>query len=168
MFFSSYAPLFLMFAFVNRSDGTIWLTLVILSGVSLAALATVMTLKLKEKGPRLVVKHARPTDGEVLAYIATYLLPFLGLDLTNGEDVALLVGFLAVLMIVYINSNMLFVNPALSLAGFRAFEVEDAGGHVYSVITKRSDFEIGAVIRPAQVTRYIRLEGKGHDAKADA
>lgn len=112
----------------------------------------------RREGTRLAVAHARPQDGEVLAYIATYLIPFLGLDLSKRDDVVVFCGFLLVLMVVYINSSMLFVNPLLSIAGYHSFDVEDPDGHSYTLIARRRDLEPGVALRPAQINRYIRLE----------
>jgi hypothetical protein len=158
MFLSSYAPLFLLLAYSNRTCRAVWIVLVAAALVSVVGLAIVLVARRNDQGPRLTVQHSRPKDGEVLAYIATYLVPFLGLNLGDGDDLVLFCGFLVVLGIVYINSNMLFVNPLLSLSGFHTFEVSDPEGHEYSVITRRRDFNPGEVIRPSQVDRYVRVE----------
>ncbi len=151
-------PLFGLLAYTNRGCATAWKTLAAVAVVSSAGLLVVMLANLREQGPRLEVKHSQPQDGDVLAYIATYLIPFLGVDLTDETDVVLFVGFLAVLMVVYINSNMLLVNPLLTIVGYHTFEITDADGHTYTVITRRKAFEPDETIRPAQITRYLRLE----------
>lgn len=163
MFLSSYAPLFALLAFTNRHVTGAW---EILAGVSIAALlglGLVMLVNRNERGPRLTVAHAKPQDGDVMAYIATYLIPFLSLDLGKTDDIVVLCGFLLVLMIVYINSSMLFVNPILSLARYHSFEIEDPDGHVYALFTRRTDLEPGTDLRPAQISRYLRVEVR-HDS----
>lgn len=158
LFLSSYAPLFALLAYTNRGSATTFWTLVVVTAVSVAALIVVMLIQRDEQGPVLRIAHARPKDGDVLAYTATYLVPFLGVNLTKGDGIVVFVGFLLVLGIVYINSNMLFVNPLLSLAGYHTFDVTDPQGHEYSLITKREGLDPGTEIRPAHVSRYIRLE----------
>src|ERR1700733_14389415 len=122
MFFSSYSPLFALLAFTNRHVSGAWEILAGVSAASLVGLAAVMAANRNQRGPRLTVAHAKPQDGDVMAYIATYLIPFLSIDLGKADDIVVLGAFLAVLMIVYINSSMLFVNPILTLAGYHAFE----------------------------------------------
>src|SRR5688500_9244615 len=100
MFLSSYAPLFLLLAYANRSCAWTWGTLVIIASASVLGLVLVLVEKRGERGPELKVAHSKPQEGEVLAYVATYLIPFLGLDLTNGNEVVLFCGFMAVLMLV--------------------------------------------------------------------
>lgn len=158
MFLSSYSPLFALLAYTNRHVHYAWAILAAVSLLSLLGLAVVMLSKRNERGPRLVIEHVRPQDGDVLAYIATYLIPFLGLDLSKRDDVVVLCAFLVVLMLVYVNSSMLFVNPVLSVAGYHSFEVEDPDGHTYALLARRADLEPGSVLHPAQVTRYLRVE----------
>lgn len=158
MFLSSYSPLFGLLAYTNHETPWAYRILCAVAALSALGLVAVMLANRNERGPRLTVAHSRPQDGEVLAYIATYLIPFLALDLSKTEDIVTLCVFLGVLMIVYINSSMLFVNPLLSIVGYRSFEVEDPDGHAYTLIARRLDLEPGAVLRPAQINRYIRVE----------
>jgi hypothetical protein len=158
LFFSSYAPLFALLAYRNRRASGVWEVLTAITVLSVLALITVMNSKRGERGPRLQVRHSRPKDGDVLAYTATYLVPFLGLDLAKVDDVVTLCGFLLVLGIVYVNSDMLFVNPLLSLARYHSFWVTDQDGHEYSLITRRTHLDPDQTIHPAQVGRYVRIE----------
>jgi hypothetical protein len=158
LFLSSFSPLFALMAFVNRCTPlAVWLLLGA-CGVGIVGLLAVMLVLRSEAGIDIVVKRAIPMDGEVLSYIAAYLIPFLGIDLTKTNDVVLFCGFLVVLCIVYINSNMLFVNPLLSLAGFHTFEITDPRENVYTVLTRQRDFPIGGTISPAQVDRHLRVD----------
>src|SRR3954465_3194153 len=125
LFLSSYAPLFALLAWTNRGTTWVWLTLLIVAGLSVGALAVVFRSKAGDVGPRLVVARSTPDEGEVMAYLSTYLLPFLGLDLSSATGIVVFVGFLLVVGVVYVNSNMLFVNPLLSLAGYHTFRVVD-------------------------------------------
>lgn len=158
MFLSSYSPLFALLAYTNRHVHGALPILGAVAFLSLLGLAAVMYGARDERGPRLVVAHAKPQDGDVLAYIATYLIPFLGLDLSKHDDIVVLCVFLLVLMLVYVNSSMIFVNPILSVAGYHSFEIEDPDGHTYALLSRRDDVEPGTVLRPAQITRYLRVE----------
>ena len=158
MFLSSYAPLFAILAYTNHETTWAFRILVAVAAVSVLLLAAVLLSHVNDQGPRLVVAHSRPQDGDVLAYVATYLIPFFGLNLAHRHQAIAFAGFMVVLMFVYINSNMLFVNPLLSVAGYHAFEVEDPDGHTYVLIAHRKDVLPGETLRPSQITRYLRLE----------
>jgi len=158
LFGSSYAPLFALLAYKNRNSQAVWITLGAISLVSLIGLLVVMLGKAGEQGTSLTVKHSRPKDGDVLAYTATYLVPFLSVDLTKAEGIIILGGFLFVLGVVYVNSDMLFVNPVLSLFRYHSFWITDQSDHEYSLITKRTEIVPGETICPAKVGIYVRLE----------
>src|SRR2546423_103348 len=151
MFFSSYAPLFGLLAYKNRSCGVTEEILIGVAVLSVGGLIVVMLSKRSDTGTEIEVAHSTPKDGDVLAYIATYLVPFLSVNLTKTDDVVLFSGFLLVLMIVYINSNMLFVNPLLSIAGYHSFTITDPDGHEYSLIARRKDLDPDIKITPAEI-----------------
>lgn len=160
LFLSSYSPLFAILAYKNRHCDTIWIVLGALTLVSLLFLWLVMHAKRNEKGPPLTVKHSRPKDGDVLAYTATYLVPFLSVDLTTTEGIVILAGFLLVLGVVYVNSDMLFVNPILNLCRYHSFWITDEHDHEFSLITRRVELDKDTIITPAKVGKYVRLEVK--------
>lgn len=160
LFLSSYSPLFVILAYKSRKDDDVWHALALIAVLSLIALLIVMLAKRDEKGPELKVERSRPKDGDVLAYTATYLVPFLSVDLTQTEGVVILASFLFVLGVVYVNSDMLFVNPALNLFGYHSFWVTDEHGHEFSLITRRTELDKGTTIQPAKVGKYVRLEVK--------
>jgi hypothetical protein len=158
MFLSSYSPLFGVLAFTARRQPLVWVSLVAVSAVALLGLLVVLLVLRGAPGPPLVVQHSKPQDSEVMAYIASYLIPFFGLDLSSTSGVATFGTFLLVLGAVYVNSSLLFINPVLSCARFRSFEVEDHDGHTYALLTRRRDVLPGTTIHPAQITRFIRVE----------
>jgi Kiwa protein KwaB-like len=96
LFMSSYAPLLALLAWTNRGDAWAWRGLAIASVLPIAALVIGFVSKRHERGPRLVVANSSPDDGDVMAYVATYLLPFLGLDLSKATEIVVFTGFLLV------------------------------------------------------------------------
>jgi hypothetical protein len=72
-----------------------------------------------------------------MSYIVTYIIPFLAVPFNGWEQgIALLIFFL-VLCILYVNSNMVHINPMLNLAGYRLYEITLDDGAVHSLITRR-------------------------------
>jgi hypothetical protein len=147
-------------AFESRNTPIALWTLVCGCLVGILGLLAVMNSLAEESGPKIVVHRAEPKDSEVLSYIAVYLIPFLGIDLTELNDVVLFGSFLVVLGVVYVNSNMLFTNPLLSLIGFHTFEIRDREDHSFTVLTRRRDFAEDITIEPAQIDRYLRVEAR--------
>ena len=158
MFGSSYAPLFGLLAYTNQSTTWAYRLLGAAAILSVIMLIAVMVSHRQDRGPELVVAHARPQDADVLAYIASYLIPFFALDLSHRHQAIAFGTFLLVLMLVYVNSSMIFVNPLLTIVGYHTFEIEDTDGNTYALIAHRHDVLPGAKLRPSQITRYLRLE----------
>ena len=63
-------------------------------------------------------------DSEVMGYIASYLIPFASLQLDKNRNILAMVIFLLVLAVIYVNSNMVYINPVLSFCGYRIYEIE--------------------------------------------
>jgi hypothetical protein len=158
MFLSSFSPLFVLMAYENRDALSAAIPLLAATGIGLLGLAVVMWQLRAQSGPQIKVRDSFPLEGEVLAYIAVYLVPFLNVDLAQRESAIAFVFFLFILCVVYVNSNMLFVNPVLSLRGYHSFEVIDKDGHKYALISRTRGLDPGTIIKPAHVDRYLRVD----------
>lgn len=104
--------------------------------------------------PTAVVSvQTRSRDAEVLAFMATYLLPLLPalMDNTVGGIVTACVTLLFV-GIVYIRSDLYYLNPTLTLWGYRLFEITCDDGHVERMLTRHID-----VVRQRGSVRARRL-----------
>jgi len=69
----------------------------------------------------LVTVHER--GGEVAGYLAAYLLPFLG-GVAEGWDWAAYAVFFVVLLAVFMQSDLILLNPTLYVVGWRVFSGE--------------------------------------------
>ncbi len=61
-------------------------------------------------------------DGEILAYIFTYILPFLGFP--SEKIIPIAIFLLIIIGILYIKSEMIGINPILSLIGYHIIKIE--------------------------------------------
>jgi hypothetical protein len=141
------------------------LVCVCLLGVT--GLVVVMASLGSEGESPIEVRKVVPKEGEVLSYIAVYLVPFLGLDLSKSDDVVAFCVFLAVLGVIYVNSNMLFVNPLLSIVGYHTYEIEDPRENVFTVLTRQRNLYDGVTITPAQVDPYLRVDPTWRRERSD-
>ena len=165
LFLSSYAPLFALLAFINRKSTVALFILVGVSLMSLGALAVVMLAKRSEQGTVAARRTARPKDGDVLGVRGDLPRPVPGRRPQRPDGVVVFAGLpVVVLGIVYINSNMLFVNPVLSLCGYHMLTSPTP-----TITSTRSSRgarpRSGIEIRPAQVGRYVRLEVRRSSAR---
>jgi len=137
LFLGSYTPLFVLLALLewdNAIFGALKIATLSVNILPLAflALATVgiiatvsfllvaRTLSPTSITPKIVDSHMQ----ETLAYLITYLIPFVGFEFTDIPGVIanallfLIIGFL------YIQSNMIYLNPTLALMGFRVYRIQ--------------------------------------------
>jgi len=97
-------------------------------------------------------------DGDTMSYIVTYLLPFLAVKLNDVTDAASLGIVLLVIAILYVNSNMIYTNPVLNIAGYHIFEIQDSDGKTTALICKRAYVRTGSEIDVITVGDYVMLE----------
>jgi len=72
-----------------------------------------------------------------MAYIVTYIIPFLAIPFSGWKEGVALTIFFIVLGILYVNSNMIHINPMLNLFGYHLYEVTLEDGDVQSLVTRR-------------------------------
>ena len=124
LFVSSYFPLALIFCILLWEKHLLWAVLILLVGISGVIILLLYFLLIV---PRRQVSHESIAsldrhDGDVLSYVTSYLLPFVTFDLTSSQVWAVLV-FFAVLLIIYVNSNMIYINPMLNVLGYHLYEI---------------------------------------------
>ncbi len=124
LFLSSYAPLFLLVCL--RSIGTSEV-LAVASGIMFAAgvagvAVFLVTIRRKTAGCFQLLEIEN-RDPDVAAYAATYLLPFLTVFSGTWQDLTSLAGFVIILGIVYVRSRLIYVNPLLTMLGYRLWRV---------------------------------------------
>lgn len=125
LFVASYAPLALIFA-IRESDSLLplqegfsfWLPAVI-AGMGLADAYRLPRGMLGKGTIQVALFDVRDQSGQVAAYIATYLLPFLGIDLSGWRDGLAVLAYFIILFVVFVRSDLPLVNPAMYVTGWR-------------------------------------------------
>jgi hypothetical protein len=124
LFLSSYLPLFALVG--ARSAGESDIVTATCGALVLAGAAgTVLFLhsaKRKARG-RYELLDVQKRDGDVAAYAATYLLPFVTVFGGHWRDVLTLAAFIVFLGVIYVRSRLIYVNPTLALFGYHLWQV---------------------------------------------
>jgi hypothetical protein len=151
LFLSSYFPLSLIFFVILFSEhrkvaisilavgagGLLWMLLYLKRAESLSPF-------------QLKIAAFQKRDTEAMAYIVTYIIPFLAIPLHGWKEGIALSIFFIVLGILYINSNMIHINPMLNLFGYHLYEVTTEDNGVHSLLAKRS-------IRHLETIKVVKL-----------
>lgn len=123
LFLSSYLPLFLILAIKNWFDSRMVLILIFVSMYSLVWIIIINNSKEGTSESYRVIK-AKDKSHESLNYIIPYIISFIGFDLNKWQDWSALGILLLMLFMIYLNSELLYINPMLSLFNYRIYSVK--------------------------------------------
>lgn len=142
LFLSSYFPLILIFCILLVGKYPWWIpTLLLALGIASLLIMTWFFWHsrrfLAPDDPKITQFQRR--DSEVMGYIASYLVPFVTFPFDKLQQLAALLIFFLVLLIIYVNSNLVYINPILNLAGYHLYEVsiEHSSLSYYLIARKR-------------------------------
>lgn len=137
LFLSSYTPLWVLIVLQKSSLSWLYRGGVLVGALlSLCSLYVFIKRLLPRKNPiRIDIASVAPKDNEAMNYFVFYLFPFLGIDISKTVGVISLVLLILTLGALYVNSNMIYINPILSLFGYSFFEVRTEEGKIYGVIS---------------------------------
>ena len=76
-----------------------------------------------KNGQTVRVTKINNRNSEAVGYIATYIVPFLASDFTSWYECLIFVVVMALIYVIYTNSNMILINPLLSI-WYSLLEVE--------------------------------------------
>lgn len=159
LFLSSYAPLFAVFAIKQYPHShVIAYAFCGLAAVSLVVLLAFMKTASALAPMEMTVKEHASRDGDSMSYIVTYLVPFLDIKFDQIENVIGLGITFLVLGVLYVNSNMIYTNPVLNLAGFHIFDVHTTEDRPLVLITRSSFLKSNAQLRIVTLGDYAALE----------
>lgn len=164
LFLSSYIPLFMILA-VQYWRVLDWLviTVVILSGLGVLGLAVLAYLIGSTQGMDIQPTGVKRRDEAVLAYIVTYLLPFLDLQFAAPRDTVVAVILLLTVGLLYVNSRMIHVNPTLAILGIHIYEIETSSGQTHTIISKSNKLVPRETIRATELAPRIHWGSVDHD-----
>jgi hypothetical protein len=136
MFLSSYAPLFAILA-VRFTRPELVIGCASLSLIGIAAAVWIIATERAKGAAAFTVANVEDKGAEVAGYIATYLLPFVTVAEPSNADVVGYLIFLAVAAVVYVQSDMLQINPIFYVLGRRVVRITTTTEWQAYLITRR-------------------------------
>ena len=159
LFVSSFSPLLVVFALLDSfGRGAATVVCLILAVLGPVLLFVVLRVARRLDGVELVAASNRRRDADVLAYVATYLIPFFAVNAVTLRSRLAVAVFVALIALFYIRGEMYFLNPLLGVVGYRVFEVQTGDGSAVILITKRRYIGDQACLRPVPLADYIYWE----------
>lgn len=153
---SSYAPLFAILAVRFRDHGLeVACGLVAILGVANLLLLLWEVRKIQPDPHRIETVADR--GAEVAGYLATYLLPFVTVTEPSAQDLIGYALFLVVVGIVYVQSDMVQINPLLYLFRYRVSAVTTGDGWS-GVLISRGQPRPGTAVLASRLQNTLALE----------
>jgi hypothetical protein len=152
LFLSSYIPLWIILILFHWTDWGWWLVApfaALVGGV--VGLALLAHWVQTGSAAEVKVDYVERQDGDSVAYIVTYILPFLTLAITSTLEALGILALFLTIMMVYVSSDMLYVNPMLAASGWHAHSIHTAGGAEIVLISRKR------LIRRTSVLSAVRL-----------
>ena len=153
LFFSSYFPLLLIFSILLWRTQLYWAVgLLTLGMVSLLITFLYMSRRKRKGGvSQAKITGVEKRDENVVSYIASYLIPFVTFPLDKPEQIAALLVFIGVLLILYVNSNMIYINPMFNLVGYHLYEITIQSDQMSHYLIARRG------IKPDQMLYFVEI-----------
>jgi hypothetical protein len=101
------------------------------------------------------VKKSVNRTSDALNYIIAYIVTFLGFKFNTWQDYLSLTILLVIIFFIYVNSDLIFVNPLLNVIGFKIISVEVKEGGEIILITKNSTIKSDDKIFVKNITDNI-------------
>jgi hypothetical protein len=137
LFVSSYAPLFLILGIRAWDSSQPAACTFVAVGVASVILTGLLVGFVDTLGPTPVhVLKAESKSGETTGYLVTYVLPFLSLGSSSPADLVSLAVLLLTFGLVFVNSELVLVNPVLAVMRYHLFDIEVDEGQHYLVISR--------------------------------
>ena len=135
-------------------------TCLVLAALGLAGLPLVFLVARKLEPQRLKAETSQARDGDALAYIATYLVPFAATTATTGRERAALGLFVLLIAILYVRAELFYVNPFLAIGGYRLFQIATPAGASVVLISPRTFLASGTSLDARRLGDYVYWEEK--------
>jgi hypothetical protein len=75
---------------------------------------------------------------EHLTFLATYVLPFLSFNFSEGRNGLIFFLVLVIIGLIYVKTNMFYTNPTLALLGYHIYKISTSNRQNIIIITKDS------------------------------
>lgn len=128
LFFCSYFPLTLIICILQYDQWPWWVIAPIGGVFGLGSLLFTALyfrwMRRKAYVEQKKVINFTTHDDAIMSYIASYLIPFVTFPLGGWKQGVTLGIFVLLLLVIYVRSNMIYVNPVLSFLGYHLYEVE--------------------------------------------
>jgi hypothetical protein len=123
LFISAFTPLFVIWALrVWPSPGAV--IFVLLGVIGAIGAGAVIFVTHSDEGQPTQIDSVEERQSDVAAYLVTYLIPFVTAPVQTVQDWLAVTVFVSLLLVLYVTSDLISINPLLALAGLTLYRVK--------------------------------------------
>ncbi|WP_342685877.1 hypothetical protein [Methanoculleus sp. UBA291] len=166
LFLSAYLPLFFILTIKNWFNLPTFVLFVVISVYSLIWWWLIVRIARQTTKEEYRVTAATNKMKESLTYLLPYIIGFLPLNVNIWQDWAALVVLLVIVFMVYVNSDLLYVNPLLLFFSYNIYELEvykpsmgeETSTQMITLITRRKKVPRNMTLSLHKVDKATYLE----------
>jgi hypothetical protein len=159
---SAFSPLLVALALVVQPlPGLVWnVVLAVIFALPVGLLVLVLVAARSLPPERVEVRSATPRDIDVIAFMASYLVPIaIALFAVDLPRLIAMVVLLVLLAVVYVGAELFYLNPLLACFGFRLYQVvDDTTGIAVAVLTRRRGLAAGGAVDGQLIAPNLYIE----------
>lgn len=164
IFISAYAPLALLFAIRDFNIQAHWFTHSRFVAGALAG-ATISVLMLLAIFARLqgqftaTITKVEMRSNDLMNYSIPYLISFFSVDFGKAQDVLTFGLFMALLFVLTVKTQSIFINPVLAMRGYGLFavEFEESGKAKSGIVVAKDTIKAGVSCRVERLSQFLYL-----------
>ncbi|NLX77491.1 MAG: hypothetical protein GXZ01_09030 [Clostridiaceae bacterium] len=153
LFLSSYSLLFIAMTCKYGFNEFTWVFAVIAIIGFIAAIKIVST---KMKPDNREVTNVVSRNDQLPGYLVSCLFPFVGFHIIGADEFTALIFIFLIIGVLYVRTDLVYINPLLSLFGFNIYEVQFADKTKKILISRRSAQEI----RQLKYIKFYELDDR--------
>ncbi len=159
LFLTSYFPLFAIIMIRHYQQIEVFYVLIPVILISLVVLFRIFSSLNKVAGMQISSKSKIENGGSyVLQYFLTYVIPFVTIEVLDWQNLATYGIIFFVIGVIYVKSDLIYLNPTLLLLGYNIYKVTTIDGEIV-VITNNNKFLNNPIIK---IGAEVYFERKQH------
>jgi hypothetical protein len=129
------------------------IVILVIIGLSIFTLREIISETKKTNNPMsLYIVSVQKMDSIYIEYLFTYVIPFISFDYSSIIDMISLFIFLVTACIIYINSDLLYVNIFFSIRRYHLFKIINEEQDEYIVLSKKKQLYVNKIIEVKDVS----------------
>jgi hypothetical protein len=130
---------------------------------------TLFAVKNVSAGLPVIVTKAANKSGDMFGYTIPYMLSFVRIDPGDWQIIASLVMFLAVLFIMAYQTQTVFINPVLAIAGYLMIDCmfKRDGKEYQAMVITRGPIDAGDKLRLERLSHYLYINAQPTAAESE-